>query len=234
MKIFEDRKITLLREKVEAHKRDAHINGKFSLFDAKFSKDAFSGNNSYDYLNWHYDLLLDWDEKCNLPYEIGVSLDKLAEDNTVMIHRTRLDLDSDSSGLDCNDSLYSIMNDGLKNYGHANAVGGGAYSDLPPSLTLTMTPLTGTAGYINLLASYHSNDAVIISAFPKDLVDSTGEIINNPTYDQVYDLSEYPPRVRKGFMVGAILKKNNGLDEFYTRDEIIDSYNNSKKSGVSK
>ena len=25
-------------------------------------------------------------------------------------------------------------------------------------------------------------------------------------------------------MIGAILKKNNGLDEFYTRDEIVASY----------
>ena len=35
-------------------------------------------------------------------------------------------------------------------------------------------------------------------------------------------------------MAGAILKKKNGLDEFYTRDEIVESFNATKKSGIKK
>lgn len=227
-------KINLLKEKIKAHRDDAHKNGRFSLFDAKFSIDVFSKEASYDYLRWTYEMISEWDKLCNLSYEAGISLDKLANDNTVMIHRARLDLDTNSEGLACNEALHSIMNEGLKNYGHMNAIGGGAFSVSPPSLTLTMTPLKGMAGYINLLSSYHSNDAIVVAAFPKELVNSDGEIINNPTCDKVYDLSGFPPKVRREFMIGTILKKNNGLDEFYTRDEIVNSFNNTKTGNVNR
>lgn len=234
MKLFETMKINLLKEKIKVHRNDAHKNGRFSLFDAKFSIDAFSKDVGYDRLKWMYEMILEWDKTCNLSYEVGLSLDKLANDNTVMIHRARLDLDTNSEGLICNEALHSIMNEGLKNYGHMNAMGGGAFSSTPPSLTLTMTPLIGMSGYINLLSSYHSNDVVVIAAFPKELVNSDGEIINNPTCDKAYDLSSFPPKVKREFMVGAILKKNNGLDEFYTRDEIINSFNDAKTGNINR
>ena len=234
MKLFNNMKVKLLKEKVEAHRLAAHREGRFSLFDARFSIEDFSKTSNYDYLKWLYETLLEWEKKCNLPYDVGMFLDKIASDNTVMIHRTRLGLDADSEGLNCTEELYSIMNEGLKNYGHANAVGGGAFSDLPPGLTLTMTPLKGMAGYINLLASYHSNDTVVVSVFPKGLLFDDGEIIDNSFYDKIYDLSVFPPKVKREFMAGAILKKKNGLDEFYTRDEIVESFNATKKSGIKK
>lgn len=227
--MFENTKIKLLKDKVKLRRDAAHKEGRFSLFDAKFATDIFSKGIKYEYLSIHYEMISGWDEICNLPYGVGVSLDRLANDSTVMIHRTRLDLDRDSQGLTCNEALHSIMDEGLKNYGHMNAVGGGAYSSEPPSLTLTMTPLTGISGYINLLASYHDNDAIIIAALPKELVDSNGYIIDNVPWNKIYDLSEHPPKVKREFMVGAILKKNNGLDEFYTRDEIVASYNPAQK-----
>ena len=222
--MFENTKIMLLKEKVKIRRNAAHKKGRFSLFDAKFATDIFSKGTKYEYLNLSYDMISGWDEICNLPYDVGVSLDRLANDSTVMVHRTRLDLDRDSQGLTCNEVLHSIMDEGLKNYGHMNAVGGGAFSSEPPSLTLTMTPLTGISGYINLLGSYHDNDTTIIAAVPKELVDSKGYVNKNVPWDKVYDLSEYPPKVKREFMVGAILKKNNGLDEFYTRDEIVATY----------
>lgn len=232
--MFEKIKINLLKEKIEAHRTDSHNKGKFSLFDANFSIDVFSKNASYDYLKWHYEMILGWDKLCNLPYEVGISLDKLANDNTVMIHRAHLDLDTNNEGLVCNETLYSIMDEGLKNYGHMNAVGGSAFSVDPPPLTLTMTPLKGITGYINLLSSYHSNDVIVVAAFPKELVNADGEIINNPSRDKVYDLSEFPPKVRREFIVGTILKKNNGLDEFYTREEIINSFDNKKTGNIDR
>ena len=232
MNVFEDKKIKLLKEKIKVHRNDAHKKGKFSLFDAKFSMDIFSVDTNYDYLKWNYEMILDWDKMCNLPYEVGISLDKLANENVVMIHRANLELDTNRKGLICNEALHSIMNEGLKNYGHMNAMGGGAFSAIPPSLTLTMTPLTGIAGYINLLSSYHSNDAIVIAAFPKELVNIDGEIIDKSTYDKIYDLSEFPPKVRREFMVGTILKKDNCLDEFYTRDEIVNSFDNTKTENI--
>lgn len=234
MKLFEIKKINLLKEKIAVHKNEAHKNGRFSLFDADFSNAIFSKKGSYDYFKFNYEMILGWDELCNLPYDVGIYLDKLATDNTVMIHRARLGLDTNSEGLICNEALHSIMNEGLKNYGHMNAVGGGAFSADPSPLTLTMTPLKGITGYINLLSSYHSNDVIVVASFPKELVNDDGEIINDPTFDKVYDLSEFPPKVRREFMVGTILKKNNGLDEFYTRDEIVNAFDNTKTSNINK
>ena len=117
------------------------------------------------------------------------------------------------------------MNEGLKNYGHANAIGGGAFSRDIPSLTLTMTPLKGLTGYINLISSYKSNDAIIFAFFPKQLVKEDGEIVEQSKYSEVYDLSQYPPKIKTEHMMGVILKKDNGFDEFYTRDEVINSRN---------
>lgn len=222
--MFENTKIMLLKEKVKIRRNAAHKEGRFSLFDAKFATDAFSKSTNYEYLSMNYEMISGWDEMCNLPYGVGVSLDRLANDSIVMVHRTRLNLDMDSQGLNCNEALHNIMDEGLMNFGHMNAVGGGAYSSEPPSLTLTMTPLKGISGYINLLGSYHDNDTTIIAAFPKELVDSEGYVNKNVSWDKVYDLSGDTPRVKREFMVGAILKKNNGLDEFYTRDEIVATY----------
>ena len=57
-----------------------------------------------------------------------------------------------------------------------------------------------------------------------------GELIGND-YSKIYDFDNTStPSVKTKFMIGAIIKKENGLDEFYTRDEIIEKYNNIKNS----
>ena len=81
MNIFEKRKISLLKQKIEAHKFDAHNHGRFSLFDAKFVVNSFNKNLNYESAKSYYEIIEDWDEKCNLLYEVGISLDKLATDN---------------------------------------------------------------------------------------------------------------------------------------------------------
>ena len=234
MNMFERKKIFLLKRKIDICRLKAHNNGRFSLFDAKFAIDFFSKNLNYGKLKSYYDFILDWDEMCNLPYEVGIMLDKLTANNTVMIHRTNLNLDVNSEGLTINDALYNIMYDGLKNYGHLNAGGGVSFNSKPPSLTLTMTPLVGLTGYINLVSSYKSNDVIVVVTFPKDKVNSDGEIVDDSKIADVYDLSETYPRVKREFMVGVILKKNNKLDEFYTRDEIINAKDNTKSVNINR
>ncbi len=229
MNILERRKVRLLKQKIELCKKNMHNKGKFSLFNTKFAKEYLSKDLDYEALKWIYDVITGWEEYNNIPYNVGESLDKLTEENIVMIHRTKLDLDKNKEGLEYNSKLLNIMSDGLINYGHANAVGGGAYSNEPPSLTLTMTPLEGLTGYINLVSSYKENDIVIFAAFPKELLDKDGQIIDMSRYSDIYDLSEYPPKIKKEYMLGALLKKDNGLDEFYTRDEIINTKENSMK-----
>ena len=40
------------------------------------------------------------DMNSNIPYNVGISLDTLAQDNTVMIHRTNLGIDKEQSGFE--------------------------------------------------------------------------------------------------------------------------------------
>ena len=223
MNIIEKEKIRLLKKKIELCKKDMNNKGKFSLFNASFAMDYLERDLDYESLNWFYEVITGWDKYNNIPYDVGVALENLSKDNIVMIHRTKLDLDKNKEGLEYNSKLHNIMSGGLINYGHANAVGGGSFSSEPPELTLTMTPLVGMTGYINLVASYKSNDVTIFAAFPKDLIDKYGHILDDSKYNNIYDLSEYPPKIRTEYMLGALLKKDNGLDEFYTRDEIVNT-----------
>ncbi len=211
-----DRNNKILNTKIELIKQKDNLKGKFSLFDSSFAREFFSKDLEYNKRKYFFDLINDWDEKCNIPYNIGISLDRIAKDNTVMIHRTKLDIDND---VENNENLQNIMNNGLRNYGHGNAVGGSAFVD-DPSLTLTMTPLKGISGWINLLSSWHENDSVIIAAFPKELVKDDGEFANDKSASMIYDYNDKIPSVKSEYLVGAIIKKEDTLDEFYTRDEI--------------
>ena len=211
-----DRNNRILNTKIELIKQKDNLKGKFSLFDSSFAREFFSKDLEYNKRKYFFDLINDWDEKCNIPYNIGISLDRIAKDNTVMIHRTKLDIDND---VENNENLQNIMNNGLRNYGHGNAVGGSAFVD-DPSLTLTMTPLKGISGWINLLSSWHENDSVIIAAFPKELVKDDGEFANDKSASMIYDYNGKIPSVKSEYLVGVIIKKEDTLDEFYTRDEI--------------
>ena len=155
-------------------------------------------------------------------------LDNLSESNQVFIHRTNLGLDKEIDGIPESDDLYSIMHDGLKNYGHINAVGGGAVSKNPPSLCLTMSHFKGFSGYINLLSKYMDNDTIIISSFPNDIIDNDG--CARRDYSDIYDLSNDIPSVKPEYMLGALLKKNDGFWHYYSKDEIIDK--NEKKKNI--
>ena len=65
-----------------------------------------------------------------------------------------------------------------------------------------------------------------IDVFPKNMVNNDGQLADGVSYSDVYDLSEKYPKIKKEFMIGAILKKNNGFDEFYTRNEIVNVKDN--------
>ena len=236
MDIIDSLKIKLLRKKIEAKKKAAEMNGKFSLFHAKTVIDTFNVTASYSAMKSIYDIIDSWEGYCNIPYNIGVSLDKLVSNPNIVvcIHRTNLNLDRSASGIDPKEDLISIMESGLINYGHINAAGGPGFIKTLPDLSLTMTSLDGIGGYINLVAPYKNNDVIILAAFPKakfdskgklisGLVKSDGHIVGFSKASKIYDLSKNGPKVKSNFIIGAILKKDNGLDEFYTRDEIINS-----------
>lgn len=58
--MFENTKIRLLQEKVKLRRNEAHKEGRFSLFDAKFATDAFSKGTKYEYLSMNYEMISGW------------------------------------------------------------------------------------------------------------------------------------------------------------------------------
>lgn len=229
MGIFDKKKLILLQEKVNIIKSEAQKNGKFSLFCTRYASEKLSKADGYKGYKYLYDMFLEKDKICNISYDVGMKLDELSYNATVLIHRTNLLLDKNSSGVEENDALYSIVTEGLRNYGHRNAYGGGAFSSDVLDLSLTTKPLVGLSGYINLFSSYKENDTVIILKFPSDLVNNDGEVLNKSSYGVVYNMDDNPPTVKPEYIYGVIFKKKDKLDEFYTRDEVLKELNSKTK-----
>lgn len=222
---LKNKKKELLLKKIELLKESAREKGRFSMFNFNIVSSLNLNKMDYANLNYFYNLIKNYDDQCNIPYDIGAFLDRIAQDYTIMIHRTKINQNEEETGLHYNVILKDIMNDGLKNNGHIMSSGG---KEQKPLLTLTLTPLTGLAGYINLVTPYKSNDVVVIAAFPKNLVDENGNIVNKDDYSKIYDESEITPKIRPEYIIGALLKKKNGLDEYYSREEILDKLRDEK------
>ena len=242
MSAIEILKMNIMKLKIEEKKEKAQKTGKFSLYHTHYFENLTKKLDSYNKLQDLCDMINSWEDMCNISYEFGMALDKLINnsDYVVAIHRTNLDLNKEKSGLVLSDGLNSIMNEGLVNYGHSNAVGGGAFSNTIPSISLTMTPMSGFSGYINFISNYKNNDAVILSAFPKakydvdnnlisGFVDEELSIVDETYVSEIYDISGSNPKIKPEYIIGAVLKKTNGLDEFYSREEIINSVQVKKK-----
>ena len=221
--MFEKSKLKQLLLKVELLNKQHEENGFYSLLQTKYVQDYIdkllkSGDvkKTYIALKNFYDISLRLDSEVQINYQVGKIIDDIVSDKTsdVLIHRTNLYLDEN----DTSNALKSIMENGLINYGHTNAMGGTAFLNMAPSLGLTTTPLNGLSGYINLLSSWHENDSIIIIKIPKGLLDSDFDYINeNDIYNQL-DGKYY---IKPEYMVGNIVRKNNKLNKLYTKEEIL-------------
>ena len=222
--MFEERKINKIKEEIETWKNNLHNQGKFSLFDAKFAQDRLESFNDLENYKYFSSMLFGWDKMCNLSYTFGKNLDKLANENAILIHRTNLMLDKNMSGIPSSEILYKIMKEGLRNLGHLSS---GGYSSMP-ALSETTTLLENIHGYINLITPYKDNDTVILLSLPKNMVNEEGNLINSEDYEKICDVAPGYAAIKPEYILGAILKKENALDEFYSRDEIIEKYENIK------
>ena len=86
-----------------------------------------------------------------------------------------------------------------------------------------MSALSGIAGFINLVSSYKDNNTVIIAVFPKEFFDENEEIRDESLYESMYDMVDGTPAVKPKFIVGALVKKEDGKWKLYTRDEIVEN-----------
>lgn len=220
--IFDKKKMDLLKNKIEAIKQKEEQRGAFSLFHSKIVEDFINKATNYKGMKYAFDLIDSYTGKYNLPYNFGISLEDFInrDDLVVCIHRTNMGLDADKPGIPKSDVLESIMKDGLRNFGHSNATGGTAISDKLPDLTLTTTSINNLGGYINLITNYHENDTTVIMGFPTTLVNKSGNIIDGKG-QEIYNTDSGTPTIKPEYIMGALLKKNNGFDEFYLKDEIL-------------
>ena len=241
MSIFDRHKVKLVLAKIDVIKETAKAEGRFSLFHTIYAEQLFNKNMSYAACEKFFDIVESNDEVCKLPYNVGEALDRYAQNNRVFLHRTNLFLDKNKEGIPNSKNLYSMMVDGLENHGHANAVGGSAFSDDLPSLNCTMSSLEGFTGYVNLVNSHKGNDVIILAGFPKDFVDKEGheldskgkpilvkkqDLKDNSDLSRIYNIEGLTVHVKPEFMLGAIIKRANGLWDYYSKDQII---NNMKK-----
>lgn len=59
-------------------------------------------------------------------------------------------------------------------------------------------------------------------AFVKDLVDEDCHIIDHNRINALYIINDYSTIIKHEYLMGTIIKNDNGYDEFYTRYEIIE------------
>lgn len=205
----------ILLYKMKKMKLQKQKDGKFSLFDTSFGKNALKSDIEMD-------LLLDWDRYCNITPEVGKFLDELASNprNSVAIHRTKTFIEKDNENNYHSKILDSISKSGLKNGGHL--MSSAAYSKVP-NLGLTLSPFVGLSSFLQLIGSYKDNNVVVIYSFPSNLVDKkTLDFKNKDAINKIYDFNS-EVYVKPEYMIGAIIKNSeNNLDEFFTRDEILE------------
>ena len=178
----------------------ARIEDRYSLFEFDCVKKSMQNSNI---INDIYKLIKDWDDISNIQYNTGVLLNELIEDPDVVvaIHRTKFEYKKYDS-YKHNEDLENIMCNGLYNNGHANAVGG-AVQDGIPDVALTMTPIDGIAGIINLVGRYRENKTNM--------------------ENKIYDYHNGFYYIKPKYIVGAIIKDIDNYDTFYLRNEILEN-----------
>ncbi len=204
----------------------ANNEGRFSLFEFLCVQNMLGKCeelNDYEKYMFFYDLVSGWDSKCYLTRSAGEYINEQMNsvDNVLAIHRTNLGEIEDRDGLPFNSNLNSIMSEGLINNGHGMQ---GAF-DANPSLALTTSPIKGFSDLINLVSSYKSNNVIVLLQFPKELVsDDLSFKTKEPFYNKRGNLNYIDPN----YILGAIVKRENDLDELYTKEELLKSMDYTK------
>lgn len=197
----------------------ARIEDRYSLFEFDCVKKSMQNPNT---INDIYKLIKDWDEISNIQYNTGVLLNELIEDPDVVvaIHRTKFKYKKYDS-YKHNEDLENIMCNGLYNNGHTNAVGGAVQNGIP-DVALTMTPIEGIAGIINLVGRYRGSNTTVIAVLPKDYVTDNLENKTNME-NKIYDYHDGFYYIKPKYIVGAIIKDIDNYDTFYLRNEILEN-----------
>ena len=176
--------------------------------------------NDYEKYEYFYSLFLNWNNESQLSRNAGELINRLMQDKTktIAIHRTYLGEIETRNDTPTTFLLDSIMENGLLNNGQLSQ---GASVGLP-SLTLTTTPISKLGDLINIVASYKGNNGTILLSFPRELVDEDLSFKNN-SENTIYDIDTNSYTVKPEYILGVIIKQNGKLDEFYTREQLLNS-----------
>jgi hypothetical protein len=203
-----DKRIIVIKEEIKIIIAKALEDGRFSFFEFKYVKELLQKCEAlydYDKFLYFYNLIKDWDEKCNLSRNSGEFLESLLRDenSTIAIHRANLDIAN----------LVNIMEEGLINNGHAMQ---GVSNNGAPALSLTTTPVTSFSKLINVLGSYKNNNVIVVLKFPKEIVDKSLNA-KEGIYIKKNDLYYINPN----YIEGTIIKQEKGLDKYYSKEELL-------------
>ncbi len=226
-----DDRIILRKEDLDGILTQAREENRFSLFEFYTIADTLKRCeklNDPEQYEFFYDIAEGWDKSCHLSRETGEYINRLMSkqtDSLLAIHRTDLGVLEYNNGIPTNDNLHSIMKDGLINNGHALQ---GGYQEVP-SLSLTTTPLNHLGDVINLVGSYKNNNIVVLLQFPKDLVNNDLSFKNRDGMQKIYKKDGSILYIQPEYILGAIVKNDYGLDEFYSREQLLSvRYRNSR------
>ena len=219
-----DSRITNLLNDINSRKTDSINKGEYSFFANRYAQDLINAAckaNNYEALEQYYEIIKTWDDICNLPLECGTYLENLCnqEDRMIAIHRTYLGEYNYEYGVPINDRLLGILQLGLQNMGHVNA---GADSGLPHP-NLTTSPLASFSGFVNLIGSYKNNNTTIIVNFPASYVDEDGALRKPEYANYIYDFINGAPYIKPEYIEFVIIKNKDGLDYYYSADEIMET-----------
>lgn len=213
----------IVEKKLELEKilKQALIDNRYSLYEFDYLKDLLTrseGINDYEKYELFYKMIGGWDQICKLTRDSGNFInDKMKNKDMILgIHRSNLGDMELTDGILSNVNLASIMNDGLINNGHGMQ---GGISNVP-SVSLTVSPLEGVSGFINLVSNYKNNNVVILLEFPRELLDEDLHFINDESASKIYLEKDGIRYINPDYILGSIVK-HDGIDEFYSKEQLM-------------
>ena len=205
---------TKYKKIIEAKRKQCDLEGRYCMFDNPYASRLVQKPKGGldEHFEDRFEIVSDITDNCRLSKDTGEYIERLIseEDKTLLIHRTLLYDDN---------QVNNILTEGLFNNGHA-FVGGGRMET--PSPTLTTTPVSSLGGFINLFSNYKDNNYVFLLQVPKEYINEDGNFVDldsSPYY--VYDMSGTIPRFKPEYVIGIIKKNDNGLDRYYSKEEIL-------------
>ena len=216
-----DPRIISKEMEIEERIDDAIKNNRYSAFCFDtFRKPlyTFKSQNDYEKYEMFYEMILEYDQRCKLPYEVGNMINSVMKDPnyTAAIHRTYIGNIEYVDGMPTNSILSSIMSDGLINNGHLSS---GGYTD-DPSLALATSSLSGIGDLANLFFSYKNNNVTILFRFPEKLVNKDLDFRDAFASSEIYERKNEKYYIKPEYILGVIVKEDQ-QDKFYSREQLL-------------